>query len=132
VRIYIDTSAAIKLLVTEAESEALRDLLTTKRPHLQSSLLLETELRRAAARHDADQHSVAALLDSINLIEMPPRLFRLAGLLPGPGLRSLDALHLATALSTETDAVLTYDARFTEAANRVGLTVLDPTSSAGI
>ena len=57
---------------------------------------------------------------------MTPATFRNAGLLPRAQLRSLDALHLATAIAIGADDVLTYAPRFTEAAGQVGLTVLAP------
>lgn len=63
---------------------------------------------------------------SVDLHELPPPLFTEAGLLPGPGLRSLDALHLAAAIRLEVEAVITYDVPMTEAATSLGLEVLAP------
>ena len=60
-----------------------------------------TELRRLAVREDLDQSSVSVLLDRLDLAELPRSLMYEAGLLPGKRLRSLDALHLATALRVE-------------------------------
>jgi predicted nucleic acid-binding protein len=53
-------------------------------------------------------------------------VLRQAGLLPGARLRSLDAIHLAAALSLGAEAVLTYDDRLAEAARGLGMTVLSP------
>jgi predicted nucleic acid-binding protein len=57
---------------------------------------------------------------------VPSSLFREAGLLPGVGLRSLDALHLAAALRLDVDAVLTYDTRMVDSAAELGLRAFGP------
>ena len=126
--VYLDISAAAKLLVDEAESEALAAYLDGIREDqvLVSSALLETELRRLAVRLDLDQSGVTDLLTRTDLVDPPRSLFHEAGLLPGKRLRSLDALHLATALRVDADTVVAYDARLLEAARRVGLVVQSP------
>lgn len=124
---YLDTSAALKLILREAESEALIDAISAARPTLAASFLLETELRRVTHRvPELSQALVTSLLDRVDLYEASPAVFRQAGLLPGAHLRSLDALHLATAITIGADDVLTYDQRFAEAVRQVGLTVLAP------
>lgn len=124
---YIDTSAAWKLLVREAESDALIDTLDSMEPGLVSSWLLDTELRRASQRNPHVTHQILSdLLDEIDLYEVPAGTFRSAGLLPGTHLRSLDALHLAAAVSIGVDAVLTYDERMAASARDLGLNVLSP------
>lgn len=126
-RCYLDTSAAVKLLVQEAESDALAAELRSAEPELVACLLLETELRRLVAREPAlTQRAVTDLLRGVDLHELPPPLFTEAGLLPGDRLRSLDALHLAAAIRLEVDVVLTYDQRMTDAATSLGLEVLAP------
>lgn len=126
-RYYLDTSAAAKLLVAEAESTALATELRAGEHELVSSLLLETELRRLAAREPAlTQGAVSALLRGVDLHELPPPLFTEAGLLPGAGLRSLDALHLGAAIRLGVAAVITYDRRMAEAAESLGIDVLAP------
>lgn len=126
-RLYLDTSAAAKLLVEEAESEALAARVGVPGVRLVACLLLETELRRMVAREPAlTQVAVTRLLRGVDLHELPPPLFTEAGLLPGPSLRSLDALHLAAATRLDVDAVLTYDHRMADAARSVGLEVLAP------
>ena len=101
--VYLDTSAAAKLLVDEAESEALASFLDRIRDEqrLVSSALLETELRRLAVRLELDQAAVTDLMARVDLVDPPRSLFHEAGLLPGPYLRSLDALHLVVCLSFE-------------------------------
>lgn len=127
-RCYLDTSAALKLVVEESESDALADELRRRTPTLVACLLLETELRRVVAREPAlTQRVVSELLRGVDLHELPPPLFVEAGLLPGANLRSLDALHLAAAIRLEVEAVITYDVRMAEAATSLGMDVLAPT-----
>jgi hypothetical protein len=124
---YIDSSAAAKLLVNEAESATLAAHVNQLGDQkLAASYLLETELRRFATRTDVPQADVTELLDVVRLIEADRLLFLEAGLLPGKHLRSLDALHTATALRIEADEFLTYDARQAEIARSVGLRVASP------
>jgi predicted nucleic acid-binding protein len=121
----MDTSAAAKLLVDEAESEALAAYLdrTADEQELVSSALLETELRRLAMRLQLDQSMVTDLLARVDLVDPPRSLFHEAGLLPGTHLRSLDAIHLATALRVDSETLVAYDARLLDAARFVGLLV---------
>ncbi len=123
--IYLDTSAAVKLLSTEDESDALRSYLDTG-PTVVSSDLLETELRRIGIRHRIDQVLITTILDGVTLTPLTRDHYRDAGLYPQSGLRSLDALHLAGALHLDADAILTYDTRLTEAARAHGLDVVAP------
>ena len=126
-RCYLDTSAALKLLVDEVESQALAETLDSLQPDLVACWLLETELRRAAHRlTQISQARVSELLDGVSLYEVPASLFREAGLLPGAHLRSLDALHLAAAVRIGVDRLVTYDLRMTEAAVEIGMGVLAP------
>ncbi len=128
-RQYIDTSAAAKLLVDEQESQALVAHLNglPDDVELVSSALLETALRRLAVREDLDQAAVTDVLDRVSLVEPDRSMFGQAGLLPGSDLRSLDALHLITAIRLSCEEVLAYDARMSDAARRIGLRVRAPT-----
>lgn len=124
---YLDTSAALKLLVEEAESAALARELDAVEPDLVACWLLDTEVRRAAQRDPAvTQEAASDLLDGVGLYDVPGSLFREAGLLPGARLRSLDALHLAAALRIGVDAMVTYDTRLTEGARNLGVRVVAP------
>lgn len=126
---YLDTSAALKLLVEEAESDALARAVDAEQPDLVACWLLDTELRRAVHRTAGLTHGhVSAFLEGVGLYEVPASLFREAGLLPGAALRSLDALHLSAAVRIGVDAVLTYDLRMQDASRGLGLTVLAPGS----
>lgn len=126
--LYLDTSAAAKLIVDEDESEALAAYIDSSmnEQELVSSALLETELRRLAIRLEFDQSVVTDLLARVDLVDPPRSLFHEAGLLPGAHLRSLDALHLATALRVDCEHFLAYDIRLVDAARAVGLSVHSP------
>lgn len=125
---YLDSSAAAKLLVDEPESQAVARHLdrVSAASDVVSSVLLETELRRLAVREELAQAAVTELLASVDIVEPSRSLFHEAGLLPGRLLRSLDALHLATALRMEVDEVVTFDQRMSEAAQGMGLAAVSP------
>jgi uncharacterized protein len=127
VTVYLDTSALLKLLVREDDSTALRADLAA-RPVRVSSALVRTELRRALRRIDARAAaSVDRLLDGLALVPLDDALLDAAGRLDPAGLRSLDAVHLASALRVApVEAVVTYDRRMAEAAQQLGLSVLAP------
>jgi len=128
VTLYLDASAAAKLLVDEVESDALVAFLdeTVDGQELFSSAVLETELRRLAVRLELDQSAVTDLLARVDLVDPPRSVFHEAGLLPGRHLRTLDALHLATALRVGADTVVAYDARLLAAARTLGMSVQSP------
>ena len=124
---YLDTSAALKLMVEEKESDALARAIDESDPQLVACWLVETELRRAAQRNvGLTQEHVSRFLDGVDLYEVPASLFREVGLLPGTNLRSLDALHLAAAVRIGVDHLVTYDARMSDSARALGLRVLSP------
>ena len=124
---YLDTSAALKLLIEEPESPALAQTVDREQPDLVAGWLLETELRRAAQRLPAlGMDVVSEFLAGVSLYEMPGSLFREAGILHGETLRSVDALHLAVAVRIGVDLVLTYDVRMADSARLLGLPVLSP------
>lgn len=126
--VYVETSAAAKLLVEEPESAALTKYLDdlVDRSPLISSMVLETELRRFAVRHDLNQSAVSDVLDRFDLIDLDRAIFVEAGLLPGTHLRSLDALHIAVAVRMGADSMVAYDVRQAESARAVGLRVVAP------
>ena len=128
--IYVETSAAAKLLGREAETDALMDALDgladDPEIHLVSSPILETELRRVAVRAELDQPSVTAILDRFEIVGLDRSVFTTAGTLPGRHLGSLDALHIAAALKVDADLMLTYDLRQIAAAEAAGLRTLSP------
>ena len=126
--LYLDASAAAKLLLSEIESSALRAYLG-KGSRQASSALLRTELMRAARRGDRERVGDAmAILARINLREADDEVLGRAGEIAPDSLRTLDAIHLATAslLGPDLEALVTYDHRMIEAARLYGLPVVSP------
>ena len=129
--VYVDTSALGALLIDQPESPALLDWLDATPAVLVSSDLLETELRRVAVREVLDQSDVTRLLDGVALAALDRAVYRGAGILPMPYLRTLDALHLEAAMRLDASGVLTYDRRLAQAARSVGLDVFAPGAASG-
>lgn len=126
---YLDTSALVKLVVAEPETDALRTWLSEKNRDPVACDLARTELLRAVRRAVPDRILQArAVLDSITLTEVTTSLFEEAGRLDPTALRSLDAIHLAAALDLgdELDSLVTYDDRLAEAARSNGIAVTAP------
>jgi len=124
---YVDTSAAMKLVVEEAESAKLAETLSSSaNRRLASSWLLHADLHCAAGRHpeDVELDAVRAVLDTINLVDLT------RGDMIGAGthapLRSNDAIHLAVAIRLGVDEIITYNSELADAASRAGLTVFAP------
>jgi uncharacterized protein len=127
---YADTSAVIKLLAEEAHSKAFAAFYDAH-PDAEwvSSTLLKIEVTRAVTRARPallpDAHD---LLLAFSCIAMDEDIVQGAMNEPDRGLRSLDAIHLATArvLGPDLDAVVSYDDRLVRAANEAGLPTLSP------
>lgn len=126
---YVDSSAIVKLALSEDESSALRRYLRRRRP-LVVSALASTEVARAllplgrpAVRRGQE------VLGRIELIRISDRVLRDAGSLQPPSLRSLDAIHLATMrlLGTSLQRLVTYDVRLGAAAVTMGIPTVGPT-----
>jgi predicted nucleic acid-binding protein len=129
--IYLDTSAFVKLIQGERETPALQQFLT-ERPGTTpvSSALLVVETRRAILRTAPGQLArTDLLLTRIDQVDITRAVLEAASRLPDPSVRSLDAIHLATALQLDRDleALVTYDSRLASAAGRQGLPVVTPT-----
>ena len=125
--IYLDSAAVVKLVHAEAETQALRDCLDERaETGWTSSVLAEIESSRALARHAPE--AVARLhpvLDLIELVELDAGIRILAQTVRPATVRSLDAIHLATALRIrpQLTSFITYDKRLADAAQTAGLTV---------
>ncbi len=126
---YLDTSAFVKLVVAEPESAALRSQII-RWPDRVSAALLRTESIRALRRsgHEHRVPDARRLMTGVHLIRLDDPLLERAADLSPASLRSLDALHLAAALTIGPDlgAFVTYDERLQDAALAQGLTVLAP------
>lgn len=126
---YLDTSAAVKLVLNEAGSSALSAWTAEHADDIVSSDLLRTELLRATRRGAPEQMQRAReVLDSVTLLRLPPSAFERAAGLDPPALRSTDALHLAVALELgdELDGIVGYDDRLTASAELHGIAVIAP------
>ena len=126
--VYLDSSALVKLVVAEPESDALRRQLRRERARV-SCALSRVEVVRAVRPHGAAAVSRARrLLRRIDLVQLDDELLDDAGRLDGGVLRSLDAIHLAAAhtLGDELTVVITYDERMMAAARLTGLIVSAP------
>jgi uncharacterized protein len=126
---YIDSSAFMKLISLEPETDTLLRWLAEQRPTLFASELLRTEVIRAVRRFDPDALVVAKeLLLTVNLLAMPSSTFARAAELDPQILRSLDALHLASALDLgdDLDVLVTYDDRLANACLLHGVAVVAP------
>jgi predicted nucleic acid-binding protein len=124
---YVDASAFVKLVVREPESDALSTAIGI-RP-LASSALLEVEAVVAVRRREpAEEATVRAMLRGVELVEIHADIRRAAANLADSRLRSLDAIHLATALALgdRCGTVFAYDERLATAAQAHGLTVSVP------
>jgi len=126
---YLDTSAAVKLLMTERESPALRRWLRG-RPERASAALLRVELVRVVRRAGLPRLIPEArkLLAGVHLIRLDDVLLGRAADLDPTDLRSLDSIHLAAAGSLGDDlaAVVSYDDRLLVAAAALGLPTATP------
>lgn len=126
---YLDASAFVKLTTAEPESPALRNYLHA-RPAQVSSVLLDVEAHRVATRLGADVAArTSRLLGGITLVPITMEIRSLARTAPPPSLRSIDAIHLATALALGADlgVFVAYDRRLLDAATDLGLPVASPT-----
>jgi uncharacterized protein len=126
--IYVDTSAALKLVVEEAESTAVAEYLSAAvhRGHqLVASMLLYTELHCAGKRRGLPAQLITTVLGGINLVDLARSDLMYAAAMPGK-LRSADAIHLATAIRLQSDVLVAYDLELVTATTEAGLHALSP------
>jgi predicted nucleic acid-binding protein len=125
---YLESSALVKLAVRENESVALRRYLRRRRP-LVSSSLARTEVTRALLPGGDDAvASGRKVLTRVDLVRISNGVLDDAAVLLPADLRSLEAIHLATArrLGQDLGAIVTYDERMAEAATHLGHRVVAP------
>lgn len=128
--LYLDSSALVKLVASEPESAALFEYLTD-RTELLSSAIARVEVTRAVHRQGNEgglRERAERVLGSIALLRIDDAILTAAGALRSKTLRTLDAIHLVTALSVhdELEGVVVYDRGLAEAARGEGLTTLAP------
>lgn len=123
---YLDASAIVKLVLDEPDS------LTMLRWYHESDRVATSrvgviETRRAASRRDGDPAQLAAVIDRLEVFELDDDIDQRASAIGPSSLRTLDAIHIATALSISSlGSFVTYDDRLAEAARNVGLPVVRP------
>jgi predicted nucleic acid-binding protein len=128
--VYIDSSAFVKLFLPEPDSAALARYLAPRARRV-SATLLRTEVLRTAVRAGLAPRRmslVRELLESVSYLALDRAMGDEAGIARPPELRSLDAVHLASArrLGAHLSALVTYDQRLADAARWHGITVVRP------
>lgn len=127
--LYLDSSALVKLVVAEPETPALLQFLAGW-PHRVSSALARVEVLRAVNRagaRPAARRRATRVLARVALVRIDDPVIAAAARVTPPELRTLDAIHLATARSLDDLAgIVTYDARLGRAASRARLKVWSP------
>lgn len=142
--IYLDSCALVKLVVTEVETSALQRYLDGRRLEMVSSQLALAEVLRVVRRscfdsarrltvdqetYDSRLLAAGRVLDSLDLVMLDRTLLTSAGAFDDdPFIRTLDAVHLESAkqIGSALHSFVTYDKRLTDAAEKIGLTVVAP------
>jgi predicted nucleic acid-binding protein len=121
--LYLDASALVKLAVAEPGTDGLTGLVNAATEIVTCSVAI-VEVRRALARCAPD-YDAADIFERCTVIDLDSGIIAQAGILPPPTLRSLDAIHVASALAiaADLDAFVTFDARQAIAATAAGLPV---------
>ena len=127
--LYLDSSAFVKVIVEEPGSIALREYLAGESARFVSYALLRTEALRGVRQQGPEvRTAVRAGLRRIELIAIDDRILDTAGTLEPQVLRTLDAIHVASALAVGDDlvALVTYDERMIASARQLGLPTATP------
>lgn len=129
--IYIDSSAILKLIFREAESEA---IVSISRARYITSEISRVEVVRAVLRYEPNAlKNAEQVLRNINYIKIDSQTLVQAERLPDRiNLRALDAIHIAVAakMGLKIKSILTYDKQMAKAAKALGFEVLSPTEAA--
>ena len=126
---YVDSSAIVKLAVREPESDALRRHLRRPRPLISGALVRTEVLRALLSGGEPALTAGRRVLARIGLVRVSDRVLHEAGTFLPVELRSLDAIHLATAgrLAADLGEIVTYDERMAVTARAFGYKVSSPT-----
>lgn len=124
---YVDASALAKLILDEPGSAAMRRWYV-EAERVACSVVGLIETRRAVARRDGDRSNLDLVLRSVVGLALDAIVIEAAAALRPASLRTLDAIHVASALAVaaELDAFVTYDDRLADAARAAGLLVIRP------
>ena len=125
---YFDSSAIVKLVHLEPESQALVDYLASDDIEASTSVVAEIEVIRALRHLRDTRPEIEQAMKGFYLLGLDEEVRRDACTIGARTLRSLDAIHLATALAIDDDELefITYDSRLADAARSEGLTVVQP------
>lgn len=124
---YADASALVKLIVREPDSDALhRWYVDAERLITSRAGIVETERASRRRPHDVEQRML--VLRDVEVIEVNAEIGHVAAAVEPPTVRTLDAIHIASALALgpELEAFVTYDDRLADAARGAGLPVVRP------
>jgi predicted nucleic acid-binding protein len=141
--IYLDSCALVKLIREEDESQALQAWLDERAGDVMvTSELARAEVVRVTRRNNhtdrgelidarkltADLDEAAAVLEAVTQVVIDRKILDRAGALEAPTVRSLDAIHLATALDLQASMIefVTYDRRLAAVVREAGLAVVSP------
>ena len=126
--IYVDSSALVKMVVEESESLALAQYLAGfPGDNRITAAIARTELLRAVARRGTAVENARTALARLNFVAINTNVLDAAAAIRPPELRTLDAIHLAAAMSVpELRALVTYDRRLADAAADAGVVVVSP------
>lgn len=124
---YVDASALTKLVLDEPDSIAMRRWYVESE-HVLCSRIGIVETRRAVGRRLHDEAHLDVVIRSVEIVEFDADIARQAATIAPTSLKTLDAIHLASAvrLGAAVDAFVTYDDRLAEAARAAGLPVVRP------
>ena len=124
---YVDASALAKLVLDEPGAVEMRRWYVESERVVTSRIgIIET--RRACSRQEFDARHLEVILESVETAELTTRIADAAAILGAPTLRTVDAIHVATALQLvpDLDAFVTYDDSLADAARALGLPVVRP------
>lgn len=124
---YADSSALVKLVLEEAESPAMHRWFV-EAERVVTSRVGVVETIRASRRYPHETTHRNRVIDDLEVLELSAEIAWRAGNVRPPSLRTLDAVHVASALALgpELDAFVTYDGRLADAARALGLPVIQP------
>jgi uncharacterized protein len=126
--LYLDSSAIVKLVVEEPQSTALRRYLRRRRPLVSSALARTEVLRALLGEGEPALTRGRAVLARLELVRVNDRVLSGAGTMMPADVRSLDAIHLATAqrLGRDLGRLVSYDDRILHTARDLGITTASP------
>lgn len=128
--IYLDSSVALRTILDVPDRDHLLRWMQEPRTTFVSSALLRTEVIRVLRRDHRRVSDAAALLDRVGLVEITRETHRIAESIE-PHIKTLDALHLATALTIgDSVTIATHDKTMGSVARHLGLSTVDPVDPA--